>query len=451
MTRTPSILSFILGGLAALWLALPLFAADKSPNIILILADDLGRETLGAYGGSSYKTPNLDKLATDGLRFDVCYATPLCSPTRVELLSGRYNFRNYTEWGAFDFENERTIAQVVGEAGYDTAVVGKWHLGGWEERPFGVKRAGFDRYATFNYPEVLAQHKTVGGNVFWNTLTWTDGERYHTGDNYTPAYYRDYAVKFIQAHAKEGAAPYFLYYPLALAHRPFVVTEETGDASQQGQKSVEHFPPMVAYIDRIVGEIRQAVEDSGQAENTLILFSADNGTDDVNEAKTLRSEFMGQMVPGGKYLPSELGANVPLLAWWPGTIEPGRTYGKPIDFTDMLPTFRELSGSDLDAPSDGHSFVPVLKGEGDSPRKYAYTWGIFEHSSKKYKTPIEYQDELLHILRDDRWKYYSDGRLIDTKEDFLEENPVPENQRPEIRDRMRRELEKLRGSGERLW
>lgn len=433
--------------------------AQERPNVILILVDDFGRETISALGGESYETPNIDSLATDGITFEICYATPMCSPTRNMLLSGKYNFRNYTNWGDYDFEGQPTIANTLGDAGYTTAMTGKWHLGGFDKQPFGPTRAGFETFATFNYPEQLEEDDKGIGNFFWNTHLWEKGKddaaakRNRLGTTFAPAAFRDFSLEFIHAQA-ESDTPFFLYYPMILAHRPFVPTDLSEDdgvefRGRKGDK--KHFPEMVTYIDNTVGAIRETLKATGQDKNTLLIFTADNGTDNVSDAKELRSQWKGQTLKGGKYVPTELGANVPFFAVWPQEIQPGSRYSGPTDLTDIHKTLALLANAGEPEGLDGYDLRPVFRGVGPSNRDFAYTWGVHEYSSKKYKTPQTYRGELLHILRDERWKYQSNNVLFDLKNGWPQGEPIPKGVHKEVRDRMRAALRKLRQSEQKLW
>jgi arylsulfatase A len=446
--------------LAAGLLPAALLAAAHTPrpNIVFFMADDLGRELLGAYGGETHPTPHIDRLAAEGIRFDICYATPMCSPTRVMLMSGKYNFRNYAAWGEYRFESEPTIAHTLAAAGYTTAVTGKWHLGGWDSPPFGPTRAGFQHYATYNYPEQLDEDATAIGNFYWNTHLWLGDpgrapERLRLGTTYSSACFRDFAVRFIEEQAGR-AEPFFLYYPEILVHRPFVPTDrggETGLDHRGGSGKAAHFPDMVRYMDEIVGALRAALERTGQAENTLFIFTSDNGTDNVAEANGMTARWRGRDTPGGKYLPTELGANVPLIVWWPDTVQPGIHYDGPVDFTDFHTTFARLAGATAPEGLDGNDLTPVLTGRGRSARAYACTWGVFEYSSRKYKAPQDFPGDILHVLRDKRWKYLSDGRLYDLENDPFETAPVPDDAHPEVRARLASALEALRSPAQRRW
>lgn len=423
------------------------------PNIVLILADDLGRECLECYGGESYPTPNLNRLAEEGTRFEACYATPMCSPTRVMLMTGRHSFRNYTEWGRMDLD-QSTLATELKKAGYATAIFGKWHLGGWDAAPFGPTRVGFDRFATFDYEKVVREGGEIG-NQYWSTEVWEDGRNFRL-DGYAPAYYHEHSIDFIRRHggSENASQPFFLYYPLVHAHRPFVPDDETeASAADQTAKNgkLEHFPAMVTYIDKVVGEIIETLGSSGQLENTVVIFSSDNGTDNVNEAKELRSKYRGIKVPGGKYLPTDLGANVPLLVRGPG-VRAGRVVSAPVDFSDLMPTFCEIAKMAPPKVTDGQSLWTMLQGGPETSHDgLAITWGVFEHSSKKYKDPRTYRDELIHLVRDERWKLLSTGALFDLKSDWQETQPLPAETEPEAKKRLQAALDHWQRATPRLW
>ena len=219
---------------------------------------------------------------------------------------------------------------------------------------------------------------------------------------------------------------------------------------------VENFVPMLGYADRLVGKLLDALKELGLEQNTIVLFTGDNGTDNVIEARNIRSRFLGQEVRGGKYFPTELGVNVPLLVRWPGRVNPGSVSKALVDFTDVLPSFADAAGAKLppDYALDGRSFVPVLLGRAQAPKEFIYSWGNFEQSSKKYKEPQLHQEQWLHIVRDGRWKLYSDGRLFDTQIDFLEGKPVVPGTQPEAdaaRTRLKQQLETLRKTQPRAW
>ncbi len=436
---------------------------SASPNIVFILADDFGRELLSCYGGQSgYDTPNLESLASQGKQFNTFYATPLCVPSRVELLTGRYSFRNYTAWEKID-RTQKTFPQLLKASGYKTAMAGKWHPHGqWDLDPLPPVHAGFDEYCSYDSVAMGEQAKRGEGNRFWGGTIIRNG-REEQLDRYGPDVYSDFIVDFIRRN-KDG--PFLAYYAMTTMHRPFQPTPDNPAAPAPGQAAprewmgsrghADNFVPMLRYADKLVGKIIAVIDELGLAENTIILFTADNGTDNHAEAKTIRSRFMDQDIQGGKYFPTEMGVNVPLLVRWTGHIEPGSQCDVIADLTDMFPTFCDLAGVPLPAgyPLDGLSLVPILLEQASMHKAFAFTWGNFENNSSKYKDPANNTDKLLDVIRDSRYKLYSDGRLFDIQQDFLEQNPINpgDNDRTDhARSLLENQLDALRKSNPAIW
>ena len=437
--------------------------ASSRPNIVLILADDFGRELLSMYGGqSNYDTPNLEALAETGMRFNICYATPMCVPTRVELLTGRYSFRNYTAWEAID-RTQLTYPQLLKSAGYKTAMAGKWHPHGqWDLDPVPPIHAGFDEYCSYDSVAMGIQAKAGNGNRFWGGTIIRNGVE-ETLDRYGPEVYSDFLVDFIKRN-REG--PFLAYYAMTSMHRPFQPTPEHSDAPEPGEAAPkewlgsrgnpEYFEPMLHYADKMVGKLMRTVDELGLAEKTVFIFTGDNGTDNHSEAKPIRTRYMNQLVPGGKYFPTELGVNVPLLVRWPGTVAPGSVCDELVDMTDFLPSFCQLAGIDL--PSgyalDGRSLVPLFQGQEAKPKDVLLTWGNYENNSSKYKDPSNNTDKLLDVIRGPRYKLYSDGRFYDALEDPLEKtviNPGLNQEADQARDKLKLALQQIRKSTPRKW
>ncbi|MEO0414491.1 MAG: sulfatase-like hydrolase/transferase, partial [Verrucomicrobiota bacterium] len=358
--------------------------ADDRPNIIMIMADDLGAETIGAYGALDYKTPVLDKMASEGLKFDRAYSTPLCNPTRVQLMTGRYTHRNYVKFGLFP-SGEKTFGNLLKGAGYATCMVGKWQLGGDHQTPHEL---GFDEYCLQNgiRPEKPFDRKTRGRERFWGyPVIVANGELYESEETYGPDMLNEYARDFVR---RKSEAPFFLYYPMILPHSPFAPTPKSKDGDKSGApiSEVKYFGDMVEYIDHLVGNLLSTLDEEGIRDNTLVLFTGDNGTtypvkvtapapegfakvDGINGARHLsqlppekqptpKEGFEGpltrngsDLIPGGKDLMSHRGVHVPLIVDWPKHRE---TYAKVenqnaglVDFTDFLTTFVELAEADL--------------------------------------------------------------------------------------------------------
>ncbi len=379
----------------------------KLPNIVLIMADDLGYESLSCYGSTSYKTPRIDQLAAAGARFDHFYSQPLCTPTRVQIMTGQYNFRNYNGFGILS-PGEKTFAHSLKQAGYATCVVGKWQLWGYNnargKRGLGVypEEAGFDEYCLWQIEE--------RGERYADPLLYRNQRKPELFEGrYGPDVCVDYLCDFL---ARNREQPFLVYYPMILTHSPFVPTplspEWSGNRKQQDPR---FFADMVAYMDRLVGRIADELDRLGLRDNTLILFLGDNGTH-----RSITSRIGDRVIQGAKGTPTDAGTRVPLVANWPGTIPGGQIRDDLVDTTDFLPTLLELTGAAAlpGMKVDGRSFLPQLKGQTGDPRDWVFfhydpEWGSWEKS---------------RFARDRRWKLYDDGRLYDIPADTLEEQPI---------------------------
>ncbi len=399
--------SFIQSGLTAaagiLLLSATVGLAAEKPNIILIMADDVGYECFGCYGSRQYQTPNIDGLARRGMRFEHCYSQPLCTPSRVKIMTGRYNARNYSAFSVLN-RDQRTIGQYLSEAGYKTAVAGKWQLLGAEHYPERFRNkgtwpgaAGFERACLWQVDRL--------GSRFWEPLLYVDGKNRQFGeDEYGPDIATRYITDFMQANRDE---PFFVYYPMILVHSPFVPSPES--ASRQSKNRQRNFEDMVSYMDHLVGRIARKTEQLGIADKTLILFTGDNGTH-----KSIHSKLDGRDVQGGKGATTDAGTRVPLVACWPGVIPEGRVNDDLVDFTDFLPTLLEVAGGQKPPQLDGRSFLPQLRGERGNPRDWIYCY----YCPRPERTPP------IRFVRDRRWKLYGDGRLFDVANDPAEKNPL---------------------------
>ena len=334
------------------------FAADGPINVVLIMADDVGYECFGAYGSKQYKTPRLDRMADSGVKFTHCYSTPLCTPSRVALMTGKSNARNYTDFGALA-PGEYTFADLFREAGYATAVAGKWQLQG-NDRSAGIPAGhGFDTHCLWNTP--ITERRR-----FWNPSLDRNGKLMEVEeDDYGPDIFTDFLLDFIAANRQR---PFFAYYPMALVHTPFVPTPDSAD---RDSKDIQrNFEDMVAYTDKIVGRFEDKLEELGLLEKTLVIFTADNGSH-----HNLSSVLDGRRIRGDKGAPTDAGTHVPLFVRMPGTVPGGRVLDDLIDFTDFLPTLADAAGlrPAHNPQLDGRSFWPQLKGEAGKPRVWHYT------------------------------------------------------------------------------
>jgi arylsulfatase A len=384
---------------------------NRQPNIILIMADDIGYECLGCYGSKSYKTPVLDELARTGMRFEHCYSQPLCTPSRVKIMTGRSNARNYIKFGVLDFK-EKTSAQVMKSAGYDTYIVGKWQLMG--RRAAGPYDAGFDEYCLWHMEDAYSPK----GSRYRDPRVILNGQMLDNLDGkYGPDVFCNHILELIDRHKSKESRPFFIYFPMALTHGPF---EPTPDSRGWGRnlKDKKYYVDMVTYMDKIIGRIVRKLDEAGLRENTLILFTGDNGT-----PRGITSEMKdGSFIDGGKGLTTDAGTHVALIANWKGTTPAGRVCADLVDFSDMLPTLAEAGGGSLpeNVTIDGRSFLPQLRGKRGNPRDWIFCWYRRDPGTTLYR-----------FARDQQWKLYGDGdydragNLYDVAADTLEENPNP--------------------------
>ena len=382
--------------------ALRLVAAPKT-NIILIMADDIGYECFGFAGSKQYKTPRLDQLVAAGMSFTHCYSQPLCTPSRVKLMTGVSNVRNYAAFSVLR-QDQKTIGQYFQENGYRTCIAGKWQLYGAEhyaERFRGKgtlpEDAGFDSMC-------LWQVDKLGGR-FWNPLLYVDGEnKQFAANEYGPDIATKHITDFIENHRSE---PFFVYYPMILTHNPFVPTPDSENRMSKDKQ--KNFEDMTTYMDTLVGRIVDKTREVGIAENTLILFVGDNGTN-----VAIRSRLHGVSIRGGKGEMTDAGTRVPLVVYQPGTVDAGQVNSSLIDFSDFLPTTLEAVGVDPPKNIDGQSFLWQLRGKVGEPREWIH---IFYH-------PRPEKGMSLAFVRTQRYKLYRDGRFFDVLNDVKEESPL---------------------------
>lgn len=381
-TRSPLIPILLLLALSAFFPSRADQPAPRRPNIVFILADDLGFTDIACNGSRYYETPNIDRLANQGLRFNRHYHCPNCQPTRAALLSGQHGPRTgvYTVGGIDRFDwwkrplrpvdnvtelplDRTTFAQSLKEAGYATALFGKWHLG--EEGAHHPARRGFDE-------ALVTMHK------HFNFVT-TPALSVPT-NRYLADFLTDRAVDFIQRHRDR---PFLLYVPHFGVHspheaKPELIARFRSKPAVGGHKNPT-YAAMIASIDESVGRIMQTLDDLRLAENTVLIFASDNGGvggylregirqgGDVTDNSPLRS---------GKGSLYEGGTRVPFIVRWPGTIQPGTSNDIPTMHVDLFPTFLDLARAKTPTQTlDGESLVPLFRDPAARLRRDA----IFQH------------------------------------------------------------------------
>jgi len=374
-------------------------ATPSQPNILFIVADDLGYEQLGCYGGVGVETPHLDRMAEQGMRFTSAYASPVCTPSRMSIYTGTYVPRHghttvlpvhLGTQEAVNFDSIPTYAQQLRQAGYATSVTGKWQLAALEYHPQHCQTAGYDSWCVWQIWKQGA--KTTR---YWNHTYNQDGKIRQDPDSvYGPDLMTDYVIGQM-SKAKEADKPFCIQHNMVLPHVPILPTPD--------DKNLERAPSlknMVTYMDKQVGRLLHAVDSLGLSEKTLVLFIGDNGTD----VRTPRQTLSG-MLQGGKRTLNEGGTHIPLIARWNGTVAAGTTAEGLVEVSDFFPTFCEISGAKLpkNSPIDGISFVPQLRGEA---------------AKREYVTAGIYDD---FFVFDGQWRlHHEENRLYDCR-DVLQE------------------------------
>lgn len=359
--------------------------AARPPNVILILADDVGVEAFGSYGGE-YAMPNVARLASEGVTFDHAFSTPLCSPSRTRIMTGRENAKNYVAFGHLD-PRERTFGNLFHDAGYATGIVGKWQLSG---NGFDGRTGASPEGAGFDDALLWQQYAgTQKGSRYWGPTLWRNGKPKINEEGFGPDAMNTYALDFVE---KNKDRPFFLYYPMVLVHDPFVPTPDSMTAS--GAKA--RFGGMMSYMDKLVGQLLDKVTALGLDNDTLIIFTADNGTN-----RQITSVRNGESVTGGKGLPTLTGTHVPMVLRWSGHLAPGGRRAGLFDFMDVLPTMADAARLKIPANIDGVSQWSVVTGKEPKARDW-----IFQHYA-----PV-WANAPARFVFDTSRKLYGDGRYV---------------------------------------
>jgi len=432
--------------------------ADAGPNFVLLLADDMGYADPACFGGKAVATPNLDRLAAEGMRFTRFYAgSAVCTPTRVSVLTGRYPLRFDVRRHFPDDESHLpeaavTLPELLRGAGYATAHVGKWHLGGLHQKHFrdrarsipGPHQHGFDRYLCQNEEQPrrgkMGRERTLyrrGG-----TCLVRDDANVGPDDPYYPRHFTDVngdeAVRLVDELAA-GIKPFFLNVWWLVPHKPYEPAPEPfwSRTAAEGISDDQHrFRSTVAHMDHKVGRILAKLDELGLRDDTLVLFTSDNGgayEADVGPFK------------GGKTDLHEGGIRVPMIASWPGRIPAGTTSRVLAHTNDVLPTFCAAAGVNLpaDARVDGLSLLPILTGKRTTLDRGTLFWqlDLYRHLQRHYPKPKPYATE---VARRGRWKLLAfDGRpveLFDVESDPGETTNLLD-QRPQVAAELESELQ----------
>lgn len=432
-------LTTILFGLFAS--ALP--GASGRPDIIYIVADDLGYKDVGFQGAADIRTPNLDRLAQDGLRFEQFYAQPMCTPTRAALLTGRYPFRYGLQTlvipskGTYGLATEEyLLPQVLKNAGYETAIIGKWHLG-HADRKYWPRQRGFD----YAYGAVLGEIDYFTRSAH-GVLDWQRNNEAVKEEGYVTELLGDDAVRLIER--QKPGTPLFLYLAFTAPHTPYQAPEKYlarfPDIADETRRT---YAAMISCLDDQVGRVVDTLQRTGRRDNTLILFHSDNGgTRDARvtgESKTAKIPCDNGPLRDGKGQLYEGGTRVPAFANWPGHIRPGVVEG-PVHVVDMLPTLAALAGASTEKclPLDGIDVsATLLDGRPSTRSEVVYNIEPFRAG-----------------VRDEKWKLVwrvilpAKVELFDIEADPNETTNIAD-QHPEIVRRLRDRAEQLSAEAKR--
>lgn len=373
---------------------------SNQPNIILIIGDDIGYEIPTYTGGGSYSTPNLDFMAANGMQFTNFFSHPDGPPSRLALMTGKYNFRNWDRFG-FLPPDSKSVGNMLHDAGYATCYVGKWQFDGGDT---SLRQHGFDNYLVF-LPFTPGPNTNPGQNISRYKSPYLYQNAHFLPDSlangkYADDLFFDYSSDFIDRNLTK---PFFLVYSSNLAQQPWSPTPDNPDFSawdptiDDANGDKKYFPDMIAYMDKIIGKIINKTDAVGLSQNTIIIFAGDNATN-----RAITSQFKGKPVSGGKVYTSMPGLKVPMVVYWPGHVAPACTDTSLTDMTDILPTFADIAKTIV--PStwgkiDGVTFYDNLissisKGK---QRSYVYcywpaygehTWGdisfVYDYNYKLY-------------------------------------------------------------------
>ena len=398
-----ALLAIFSAGLASL------FGASAKPNIVYILADDLGFAELGCNGSDRYKTPNIDAFANSGVRFTRFYTVPLCGPSRAMILTGRYGFRS----GAVTQDACKTIIRtgekaevmiptVLKKAGYASALIGKWGqlTPSGDPSDWGFDHELYYKGSGMYWNSKVAKPMSEGGEVRGDPDTYVlDGKTVSVKDDeYIPDLLHKDATAWMEA---QKGRPFFLYYSLSQVHGEILPTPDSAPAPKgesNNQRAQRLLADNIAYMDKLVGKLVAELDRLKLRENTLIVFMGDNGS---TKSAAVDATIGGRRIEGEKGSMKEGGGLVPFFATWPGVMASGKVNANVADASDLLPTFAEIAGAPLPTGRviDGRSLVSQFKGDTKSPR----TWAFCQLSNNYY-------------VREAGWKLDQSGTLYDMKD-----------------------------------
>lgn len=383
--------------------------AQQQPNIVLIMADDLGYGDLGCYGQQMIHTPNIDALAAGGIRFTDYYAgSTVCAPSRDALLTGKHTGHTFIRGNFLTDEQEDpalpgekvTIAEYLKKAGYRTALFGKWGLGG---EGHGPETQGFDRSVCY-----LDQ---IHAHDYYPEYLYEDGKKFPLDSVYSHHLFVEKTLEYINDPA--DGRPFFLYLPYTLPHGRHVIPDNAPYTEKDWSEQFKNYAAMITLLDRDIGRIVQALRDRGIDRNTMVMFMSDNGAN-PGFAKFFNSNAH---LRGAKRDMYEGGIRVPLLVNWPAKVPANRTTGHICAAWDLLPTLCEVAGITPSADIDGLSLLPLLMGETTKQLQHAYLYWEnyaynYDWNKPQNKLPRNWLEN--RAVRYGKWKAVQHSMLQNT-------------------------------------
>ena len=428
---------------------------NKRPNILFILLDDIGKEWVSTYGADEIQTPTIDQLAKDGMQFENSWSMPQCTPSRITLMTGQYpynhgwiNHFDVPRWGygaQFDPNMNPSYARLLRDAGYKTCAAGKWQVNDFRLQPEAMKAHGFDAYCMWTGAE--GGNEKASQERYWDPYIHTkEGSKTYKG-RFGEDVFSDYIIDFMKENKDD---PMMIYYPMCLPHGPLVATPTQPNASGK----MEKHKAMVSYTDFILNKLITAMEELKIRDNTIIVWTTDNGT-----GGNITGVRNGKLVRGGKTYLTENGVNSPFIINCPGKVPSGVVTDALVDFTDIFPTFAELANAKLpsDYQGDGISFAPLVLGDTtSSARKWTMAMGskaarikdgrvqnvhVYRDRAlrnKKYKAFVNYQGiihEIFDLTKDPEEKHnlitYKSREVVSALREFrkaIEKMPKKDGQ-----------------------